>query len=178
MASKKKDISTSSKKGNQPKATARHAKITRTKEEEVEVLRKRIDNDKYLAKKYESNRKTEIKALPKSERAAAKAELKESIAKRKEAERKDREKLRELIYEDKAEKRNLASESFDEDAWIEGGRKKGKKKEKPEVPPEPKEAPVEAEPNPKPETKPETKPEPKPEPKPETKPAENKEPKK
>jgi len=147
MASKKKDTSKDDKKGNQPKATARHAKITRTKEEEIEILKKRIDNDKYLAKKYESNRKTEIKALPKGERAAAKAELKESIAKRKEAEKKDREKLRSLMYEEKAEKKNLSSEPFDEDAWIEGGKKKGKSK-KPEVQPGPEEAPAEPEPAP------------------------------
>ncbi|MDR2698386.1 MAG: hypothetical protein LBB30_01745 [Candidatus Methanoplasma sp.] len=152
MASKKKDTSADSKKGNQPKATARHAKITRTREEEIEAVKKRIDNDKYLAKKYEANRKTEIKALPKGERAAAKAELKDSIEKRKEAERKDREKLRSLVHEEKAEKRNLSSEPFDEETWIEEGRKKGKKKERPEVRqeseealPEPEEIPDEIE---------------------------------
>ncbi|MCL1811781.1 MAG: hypothetical protein FWG41_06185 [Methanomassiliicoccaceae archaeon] len=128
MASKKKDTSESSTSGYQPKATARHAKIVRSKEEETESLKKKIDTDKYLAKKYESNRKTEIKALPKEERAAAKADLKESIAHRKEAERRDKEKLRGLQSEERSERRNLGKEPFDEDAWIKGGKKKDKDK--------------------------------------------------
>ncbi|MCL1978761.1 MAG: hypothetical protein FWG60_01185 [Methanomassiliicoccaceae archaeon] len=126
MASKKKDASENNKKGYQPKAAARHAKKVKTKQEEIEILKKKIDNDKYLAKKYESGRKTEIKALPKGERAAAKADLKESIAKRKEVEKKDRETLRIMENEERAEKRELGKEPFDEEAWIKGGKKKKK----------------------------------------------------
>jgi hypothetical protein len=137
MASKKKDASEDNKKGYQPKATARHAKIVKTKKEETEALKQRIETDKYLAKKYESNRKTEIKALPKEERAEAKAELKESVAKRKETEKKDREKLRNLQSEEKTERKNLGKEPFDEDTSIEGGRKKSKGKERQETPEEP-----------------------------------------
>jgi len=133
MASKKKDASADDKKGYQPKATARHARMTRTKKEEIEALKGKIDTDKYLAKKYESNRKTEIKALPKEDRAAAKAELKESIAKRKEAEKKDREKLRVLMQDEKAEKVDTDKEVFDEDAWVKGGKKKSKGKEIPDT---------------------------------------------
>ena len=131
MASKKKDTSEDTKSEYQPKATARHAKMTRTKKEEIEAMKSRIETDKHLAKKYESNRKAEIKALPKSERAAAKAELRESVANRKEAERRDREKLQALMWEEKKEKVSTASgkEPFDEDAWVTGGRKKAKKKE-------------------------------------------------
>jgi len=128
MASKKTDAS-DDKKGYQPKATARHAKMTQTKKDEIETLKAKIDTDKYLAKKYEANRKTEIKALPKEERAAAKTDLKESIAKRKEAEKKDREKLRDLMQEERVEKVNTDKEVFDEDAWVKGGRKKSKGKE-------------------------------------------------
>jgi len=131
MASKKKNVSESDKKGYQPKATARHAKITKTKQDEIDALKKRIDTDKYLAKKYEANRKTEIKALPKEDRAAAKEDLRESISKRKEAERKDKEKLRNLMREEKTEKRNLGKEPFDEDAWIQEGKKGSKEKKKP-----------------------------------------------
>jgi hypothetical protein len=134
MASKnKKDTSQNNKKGYQPKATARHAKITKTKQEEIESFKKKIDTDRHLAKKYESNRKTEIKALPKEERAVAKAELKESIASRKEGEAKDKEKLRIMMYEEKTEKKNLGKEPFDEDAWIRGGRKKGRDAEEPKA---------------------------------------------
>ncbi|MCL2032740.1 MAG: hypothetical protein FWG96_05680 [Methanomassiliicoccaceae archaeon] len=130
MASKKKDTPKASEKGYQPKATARHAKITKTKQDEIDSFKKKIDTDKYLAKKYESNRKTEIKALPKEERAAAKEELKESIRKRKEGEERDREKLRELIYEEKAEKR-IGKGSFDDEAWVKEGKKKKKGAEEP-----------------------------------------------
>jgi hypothetical protein len=128
MAQKKKQTSKVSEKGNQPKAAARHAKITKTKQEEIDAFKKKIGTDKYLAQKYESNRKTEIRSLPKYEKAAAKAELKESIAKRKEAERKDKDKLRSMISEEKVEKKEAGKEPFDEDAWIKGGKKKDKKK--------------------------------------------------
>ncbi len=127
MASKKNNTKQKeSNKGYQPKATARHAKIVKTREEEIEALKKRISNDKYLAKKYESNRRTEIKALPKEERKAAKEELKEHITKRKEAEERDKQKLRKMVHEEKEEKRNLGKEPFDEDAWVKGGKKKEK----------------------------------------------------
>ena len=129
MASSKKGTSAEDKRGNQPKATARHAKMTQSKKDEIENLKNRISTDKYLAKKYESNRKTEIKALPKEDRAAAKEELKESIAKRKEAEMKDKDKLRELVQEDKREKGRVEKEPFDEDAWVKGGKKKAKDEE-------------------------------------------------
>ncbi|MDR0508332.1 MAG: hypothetical protein LBG63_00680 [Candidatus Methanoplasma sp.] len=129
MASKKKDISKDDKKGYQPKAAARHAKMMKTKQDEIEALQKKIETDKYLAKKYESSRKTEIKALPKEDRAAAKAELKESIAKRKEAEEKDKEKLRAMIQEEKREKVDADKEHFDDEAWVSGGKKKAKKGE-------------------------------------------------
>jgi len=129
MASSKKGNSEEDKKGNLPKATARHAKMTQTKKDEIESLKNRINTDKYLAKKYESNRKTEIKALPKEDRAAAKDELKESIAKRKEAERKDKDRLHELMQEDRRENVRVDKEPFDEDAWVKGGKKKSKKEE-------------------------------------------------
>lgn len=133
MASDKKETPKEGKKGYQPKATARHAKITKTKKEEIEILKKKIETDRHLAKKYESGRKTEIKALPKEDRAAAKAELRESIAKRKEAEEKDREKLRAMVYEERMERTDAEKEPFDEEAWLKGGRKKGRGKETPDV---------------------------------------------
>ena len=129
MAQKKKQNSKAKEKGNQPKATARHAKITKTKQEEIESFKKKIATDKHLAKKYESNRKAEIKALPKEDRAAARAELKESKAKRKEMEKNDKEKLRGMINEEKVERKNSGKEPFDEEAWVKDGKKKGKQKE-------------------------------------------------
>ena len=151
MASSKKDTPKEDKKGYQPKATARHAKITKTREEEIDSLKKRIETDKHLAKKYESGRKAEIKALPRSERAAAKADLKESIKKRKEAEQRDKEKLRVLMTEEKTEKVRTDKEIFDDDEWVKGGRKKKKGSEEPAAQPE---AEIAAEPSePKPEEK-------------------------
>ncbi|MCL2296515.1 MAG: hypothetical protein FWC29_05505 [Methanomassiliicoccaceae archaeon] len=150
MASKKKDVSKEDKKEYQPKAAARHAKMMKTKQEEIETLQKKIDTDKYLAKKYESNRKTEIKALPKEDRAAAKAELKESIAKRKEAESRDKEKLRDMVREERRGNTDVEKDLEDE-AWISGGRKKAKKEAPkaeenaeavPEVPATPEEQPA------------------------------------
>jgi len=126
MASKKKETPKDEKKGPQPKATARHAKMNKTRQEEIDALRSRIQTDKHLAKKYESNRKTEIKSLPREDRPAAKAELKETIRKRKEAEERDKEKLRTMMYEEKAEKKGIKDDGFDEDEWIKGGRKKKK----------------------------------------------------
>jgi hypothetical protein len=126
MAQKKKQNSKVKEKGYEPKATARHAKITKTKQEEIEAFKKKIATEKHLAKKADSNRKAEIKSLPKGDRPGARAELKDSIEKRKETERKDKEKLRSMINEEKVEKRNLGKEPFDEEAWIKGGKKKKK----------------------------------------------------
>jgi hypothetical protein len=128
LASDTKNTPKSEKKGYQPKATARHAKITKTRKEDIEALKAKIATDKYLAKKYESNRKTEIKSMPKDDRAVAKAELKESIVKRKESERKDKERLQTMIHEERTEKGKVEKESFDEETWLKGGRKKSKDK--------------------------------------------------
>ncbi|MDR3282517.1 MAG: hypothetical protein LBS92_02770 [Candidatus Methanoplasma sp.] len=110
-----------------PKASARHAKIARSKKNEVEDLKKKISTDHYLAKKYEAERKAAIGELPKEERKAAKEELRESIVKRKEAERRDKDALDDLIYIDKAEKRAASKAAVDDDEWVKGGRKKSKK---------------------------------------------------
>ncbi|MDR1404739.1 MAG: hypothetical protein LBJ20_04140 [Candidatus Methanoplasma sp.] len=128
MASEKKNTVKDSSKGYQPKATARHAKMTRTKQEEIDAFKKKIDTDKYLSKKYESDRKTEIKELPKDERAAAKAELKESIERRKETEYKDRMKLRMMHHEGRVSRVKQKQEPFDEEAWLKNGRKKDRNK--------------------------------------------------
>ncbi|MCL2318411.1 MAG: hypothetical protein FWC44_05120 [Methanomassiliicoccaceae archaeon] len=131
MASKKKESPKEEKKGNQPKATARHAKMNKTRQEEIEALKSKIETEKHQAKKYESNRKTEIKALPKEDRPAAKEELKESIRKRKDAEERDREKLQAMMNDERAERiSGTSKDSFDEDAWILGGRRNKKKAEK------------------------------------------------
>jgi len=130
MASKKKDTPKDDKKGYQPKATARHAKMTKTRQEEIDALKQRIETDKHLAKKAESSRRKEIKALPKEDRPAAKAELKESVQKRKDNELKEREKLRAMINEERTEKVEASKDSFDEDEWIKSGRKNKKRAEK------------------------------------------------
>jgi hypothetical protein len=139
MASKKKESAPKDdKKGYQPKATARHAKMVKSKQDEIDALKQQISTDKHLAKKYESNRKKEIKAMPKEDRAAAKEDLKESKQQRKEAERKDKDKLYKLTYEEKAERRGLDKDHFDDEAWIKEGRvnKKKASKETPEEPQE------------------------------------------
>jgi len=125
MASKNKK-STNKPQENKPKATARHAKIVKTKQEEIEDFKKKIANDKYLAKKYESKRKKEIKELPKEERGAAKEELNDLIEKRKDAEFRDKMILKDLIRGEKDAKRPSSEKPFDEDAWIKEGKKKKK----------------------------------------------------
>ena len=130
MASKNKK-STNKPQENKPKATARHAKIVKTKQEEIEDFKKKIANDKYLAKKYESKRKKEIRELPKEERSEAKKELNDSIEKRKDAEFRDKMILKDLMRGEKDAKRSSTEKPFDEDAWInEGKRKKSSKKDK------------------------------------------------
>jgi hypothetical protein len=126
MASEKKYSSKEGKTGYQPKATARHAKITKTKQEEIDAFKKKISTDKYLAKKYESDTKAEIRALPKEERAAAKEELRQSVARRKESEHEDKMKLRIMQHEERVDRVRRKDEVFDEEAWLKGGRKTGR----------------------------------------------------
>jgi len=115
----------------QPKAVKRHEKISRSKIDEIDAFRERIANNKHKAKSYESSRKQEIKNLPKEERRQAKEDLKESIRERKLAEMDDKETLREMIAEERGDRVNKKGvttskrgDSFDEDAWIAGGRKR------------------------------------------------------
>ena len=128
MASKKVKSEDNSSE-NKPKATARHAKIVRSKQDEIESFRVKIANDKHLAKKYEAKRKEEIKVMPKEDRGQAKLELKQSIADRKEAERRDKILLRDMVRGEKAAKSAADGNSFDEEKWVEGG-KKNKKNDK------------------------------------------------
>jgi len=123
MASKKPE-NDSKKDQYKPKATARHAKIVRTKQEEIDDFKAKIANDKHLAKKYETKRKEEIKALPKEDRREAKADLRESIQSRKEAERRDKALLREMISGEREAKRSATGEVLDENEWVKGGKKK------------------------------------------------------
>ncbi|MDR3206246.1 MAG: hypothetical protein LBT41_04040 [Candidatus Methanoplasma sp.] len=118
------DAKKSADKG--PKASARHAKIARSKKDEIEILKKKIASDHRLAKEYEAKKRDAIYDLPKEERKAAKAELKEAVAGRKEAERKDRDALRDMIHGEKAEKRAVSKAAVNDDEWVEGGRKKPK----------------------------------------------------
>ncbi|MDR0523507.1 MAG: hypothetical protein LBG62_03705 [Candidatus Methanoplasma sp.] len=108
--------------GYEPKATARHEKISRAKRDDIESMKKKLAVDRGLAKKYEAERKKEIKELPKGERKAAKAELKESVAKRKEAERRDLEKIHELAHRERAAAKPPKGKMSDEE-WVEGGKK-------------------------------------------------------
>lgn len=116
MAQDKIDNSGKKNQEYQPKATVRHAKIARSRMDDIENSKKKIASNKYHAKNYESKRRKEIKELPKDERAAAKAELKESIVKRKEAEKKDKAMLREMIDAERDEKRAFGDEAKEEKA--------------------------------------------------------------
>jgi len=135
MASKKPE-NDSKKDQYKPKATARHAKIVRTKQEEIDDFKAKIANDKYLAKKYETKRKEEIKALPKGERREAKEDLRESVQSRKEAERRDKAILRDMISGEREAKRSATGEVLDENEWIKGGKKKKSTKPEAAVAPE------------------------------------------
>jgi hypothetical protein len=123
MASKKPE-NDSKKDQYKPKATARHAKIVRTKQDEIDDFKAKIANDKYLAKKYETKRKEEIKALPKEERREAKEDLRESVQSRRDAERRDKDILRDMINGERESKRAAAGDSVNEAEWLKGGRKK------------------------------------------------------
>ena len=65
------------------KAKARHAKIAKEKVDAEKKAKQKIEDDKWKAKRAEERRREEIKKLPRDQRAAAKAELKEQIRHRK-----------------------------------------------------------------------------------------------
>ena len=134
MASKKPEDNSKNDQ-YKPKATARHAKIIKTKQDEIDDFKAKIANDKYLAKKYETKRKEEIKALPKEERREAKDDLRESIYSRKEAERRDKEILRDMISGERESQRSAKGDTVNEDEWVKGGRKKKSSKDETAVAP-------------------------------------------
>jgi hypothetical protein len=69
---------------NEPKATARHKQLAKSKEDEVEAKKNRLDHEKVALSKYRSERKEALKKVPKEDRPAEKAKTREEVAKRKE----------------------------------------------------------------------------------------------
>ena len=112
MASKDTKKDDSAKKCYEPKATVRHAKIARTKKQQIEDAKNKFNTDRYLAKKYEAKRRDKIKELPKEEKKAAKAALKEDIKNRKIAEKEDKAAIKAMIAADRVERE---AEKEDED---------------------------------------------------------------
>ena len=85
------------------KAKARHAKIAKEKVDAEKKAKQKIEDDKWKAKRAEERRREEIKKLPRDQRAAAKAELKEQIRHRKQVEKEQKAKLKEDIRKRKEE---------------------------------------------------------------------------
>ena len=61
------------------KATARHDKLAKSKQEKLESLEHRLAAEKASVGKVKADRKAEIKKLPKEEQAAAKEKLAKEI---------------------------------------------------------------------------------------------------
>jgi len=64
------------------KASVRHEKIARSKEDELQARKEKVSNGKYALKKMKKEREKEVDKLPKEDRAAAKEKLKAEIAKK------------------------------------------------------------------------------------------------
>ena len=61
------------------KATARHDKLAKSKQQKLESLEGRLASEKAALGKLKADRKAEIKALPKEEQAAAKQKLQKEL---------------------------------------------------------------------------------------------------
>ena len=57
------------------KATARHDKLAKSKQQKLETLENRLASEKAAMGKLKADRKAEIKGLPKEDQAAAKQKL-------------------------------------------------------------------------------------------------------
>lgn len=91
--------------GDDAKATARHAKIAKEKEQAEEEEKNRASNEYWKVRRANETRKEEIKKLPKEEQAEAKKKLREDAKKNKEMYRREKKKAREEEREQrKAEK--------------------------------------------------------------------------
>ena len=91
--------------GDDAKATARHAKIAKEKEQAEEEEKNRASNEYWKVRRANEKRKEEIKKLPKEEQAEAKKKLREDVKKNKEMYRREKKKAREEEREQrKAEK--------------------------------------------------------------------------
>lgn len=66
-----------------PKATARHDKLAKSKSDEIEAKKHKADTERMALRRMKEERKAEIKKLPRSERSAARKELRKDIAARK-----------------------------------------------------------------------------------------------
>lgn len=96
------------------KAKARHEKIAKEKKESVDSVKLEADHKRKIAICREEKRKEEIKELPRSERSAAKAELKEEIRKRKQAEKEAKRLEKEKAVADKKAKHSKKDENIDD----------------------------------------------------------------
>ncbi|WP_400232830.1 hypothetical protein [Methanomethylophilus alvi] len=56
----------------EPKATARHKQMAKSKEQEVEAKKNRYEHEKVALRKYRDERKQALKAVPKEDRPAEK----------------------------------------------------------------------------------------------------------
>lgn len=61
------------------KATARHDKLAKSKQEKLESLERRLDAEKASVGKVKAERKAEIKKLPKEEQAVARENMNKEI---------------------------------------------------------------------------------------------------
>jgi len=111
-------------KGDDAKATARHAKIANEKKKAEEDAKNKIEDEHWKAKHAEEKRKEEIKKLPKDQQAAAKAELKEQIRKRKAAEKEHKAKMRQEAREAKEAERKAAMQERSDKAHAAVGEKR------------------------------------------------------
>ena len=67
----------------EPKATARHKQMAKSKEQEVEAKKNRYEHEKVALRKYRDERKQALKAVPKEDRPAEKEKTQAEVEKRK-----------------------------------------------------------------------------------------------
>ncbi len=95
---------------NEPKATARHRQMAKSKEDEVESKKSRFEHEKSALRKYRDERKETMKSIPKEDRPAEKEKTRAEVEKRKALIAKYREEYKTAALALKEEKKAKAAE--------------------------------------------------------------------
>lgn len=108
----------------EPKATARHKQMAKSRENEVEAKKSRYEHEKVALRKYRDERKQAMKDIPREDRPAEKEKTRAEVEKRKALIRGYRDEYRESNAELKEAKRAKGKAGKDGSASKEESSKK------------------------------------------------------